>query len=91
MDFIGAGLRYDVDDAGGGPAKFRGGAGCYYLELFDRIERNVDGSSLSAQLLAEKSVVVITAVQADVVEDAALSGKRDFISIRTLDDADAGG
>ena len=59
------------------------------LELLDRVERDVDGRALAARLLAEEPVVVVAAVEADVVEDAALSGERDLVAVRSLHDADA--
>ena len=46
-----------------------------HLELADRFERDVDGRALAAGLLAEEAVVVVAAVEADVVEDAALAGE----------------
>jgi hypothetical protein len=60
------------------------------LELLDGIQRDVDGRPLPAHLLAEKAVVVVAAVEADVVEHAPLACKRDFVSVRPLDDAHAG-
>ena len=42
------------------------------------------------RLLAEEAVVVIAAVEADVVEDAALAGKRDLVSVRPLHDRHTG-
>src|SRR6185369_11736795 len=88
VDGVGAGLRNHINDSAGGSTKLRRGSGRNHLEFLDRIQRNVDGSSLSAQLLSEKSVVVITTVQADVIENPALPGECDFVSVRTLDDTD---
>ena len=45
---------------------------------------------MTAELLTEKAVVVIAAVEADVVEDAALAGEIYFVPIWSLNDADAG-
>ena len=45
--------------------------------------------ALAADLLAEEAVVVVAAVEADVVEDAALAGERDLVAVRPLHDADA--
>jgi hypothetical protein len=70
-------LRDDVDDAAGRAAEFRGSAAGDDLELLDGIQRDVDRRALTTRLLAEESVVVVAAVEADVVEDAALTGKRD--------------
>ena len=54
-----------------------------------RVERDVDGRALAAHLLAEEAVVVVAAVEADVVEDAALAGERDLVAVRPLHDAHA--
>ena len=75
MRRVGAGLGDDVDDAAGGAAELGGGAGGDHLELLDRVERDVDRRALAAHLLAEEAVVVVAAVEADVVEDAALAGE----------------
>src|SRR5260370_35642684 len=47
--------------------------------------------ALAAHLLTEKSVVVVAAVKADVVEDAALPVNVDFVAVRALRNAHAGG
>ena len=91
MQYVRAGLGNHVDNSAGGPAEFRGGSGGHYLKLFHGIERNIDRRALAAQLLAEEAIVVVAAIEAHVVEDAALTGKSDFVSIRPLDDTDAGG
>src|SRR5882672_1634148 len=91
MHYVRTGLGNHVDDPTGGAAEFRGGSGCHYLKLFHRIERNIDRRALAAQLLAEEAIVVVAAIEAHVVEDAALTGKSDFVPVRTLDDTDAGG
>ena len=83
-------LGDDVDDAAGRAAVFGRRAAGDDLELLDGIERDVDRRALSAGLLAEEPVVVVAAVEADVVEDAALAGKRDLVAVGALDDADAG-
>ena len=89
-DVVRAGLRDDVDDAARRPPEFRVGAGRDHLELLHRFERDVDGRALPAHLLAEESIVVVAAVEADVVEHAALSREVDLVAVRSLDDADAG-
>ena len=60
-----------------------------HLELLDRVERDVDRRALAAHLLAEEPVVVVAAVEADVVEDAALAGEGDLVAVGPLHDADA--
>ncbi len=88
---VAAGLRDDVDDTTRRAAEFGRRAGRDDLKLLHRVERDVDRGALSARLLAEEPVVVVAAVEADVVEHAALAGKRDLIAIRPLHDAHAGG
>src|SRR5207248_5167295 len=61
----------------------------HHLKLLDGLERDVDRGALPAHLLPEEAVVVVAAVEADVVEDAALPGKRNLVAVRALDDADA--
>ena len=89
LDLIGSRLGDDVDDAAGRAAELGAGAGGDHLEFLDRFERDVDRRPLPAHLLAEKAVVVVAAVEADVVEHAALSREGDFVAIGTLHDADA--
>ena len=49
--------------------------------------KNIDRRALSAQLFAKETVVIVTTVQTDVIENSALAGEGNFVSIRTLDDA----
>src|SRR5512138_524428 len=90
VNIVGARLRYHVDNTAGGAAKLGRGTRCYHLKFLDGVERNVDGGTLSPELLAEKAIVVVAAVEADVVEDSSLSGKSDLIAIRSLDHANSG-
>src|SRR5437660_11232918 len=90
MSFIGTRFRNNVNDAAGCSAKLGGRPSGHHLKLFHRIQRDIDRGALAAELLAKESVVVIAAVETDVVEDAALSGKCDFVSVRALDDDDPG-
>jgi hypothetical protein len=87
---VGARLRDHVDDAAGGASEFRRRAARDDLELLHRVERDVDRGALAARLFAEEPVVVVAAVEADVVEDAALPGERDLVAVRSLHDRDAG-
>jgi hypothetical protein len=41
-------------------------------------------------VLAKLTVVVVTAVEANVIENTALAGKVDLVSVRALRNADAG-
>lgn len=54
------------------------------LELPDRLERDVDRRPLAANLLSEKTVRVIAAIKADVIENASLAREGDFIAVRAL-------
>src|SRR6266849_184024 len=91
VNVVGARLGDDVDDPACGAAEFGIGAAGHHLEFSDCFEGDVDSSALAAHLLAEEAIVVITAIEADVVEDAALAIDVDFIAVRTLGNADAGG
>ena len=82
-------LGDDVDDAAGGAAEFGAGAGGDHLKFLDRFQRDVDGRALPADLLAEEAVAVVAAVEADAVEDAALTRERDLVAVRPLHHADA--
>jgi len=53
-------------------------------------ERDVNRGALAPHLFPKKTVVVITAVEADVVEDSALAIDVNFIAVGTLANADAG-
>ena len=89
LDRVRAGLGDDVDHAAGRPSELGRRAARDDLELLHRVERDVDRRALTARLLTEEPVVVVAAVEADVIEDAALPGKRDFVAVRSLHDADA--
>src|SRR5437660_8532491 len=91
MNGVGAGFRDDVDDASGAAAELRVGAARRDLKLLDGLQRDVNCGTLAAHLLAKESIVVVAAVEADVVEDAPLPVDVYFVAVRTLSDADAGG
>src|SRR5437762_11511365 len=84
---IGAGLRDDIDDATGAAAELRVGAAGGDLKFLDGFQSDVDGRALTAHLLTEESVVVVAAVEADVVEDTALPVDIDLVAVRTLSNA----
>ena len=90
VDVVGAGLGDDVDDAAAGAAELGVGTAGHDLEFLDGFERDIDGSALAAGLLAEEAVVVIAAIERDVVEDAALAVDVDLVAVGALHDADAG-
>src|SRR5436309_5284541 len=89
LDLVGSRLGDDVDDAAGRVAELGARAGRDHLELLDRLERDVDRRALAADLLAEESVRVVAAIEADVVEHAALSGEGDLVAVGPLHDADS--
>src|SRR5207342_2109746 len=90
LHLIAARLGDHVHDAAGRTAELGIGAVGDHLELLDGFERDVDGRALSAHLLAKEAVVVISAVETDVVEHAALAREGDLIAVWPLHDADAG-
>ncbi len=90
VQVIGSRLRDDIDDAPGRAAELRVGAAGHDLEFLHRLQRDVDGGALSAQLLAEEAIVVVAAIEADVVVHASLSAERDLVAIGALHDADSG-
>ena len=90
MQFVSAGLRYNIDHTTGTAAKLCRRAGRYHLKFLYCIERDIDGRALSSNLFAEETVVVVAAVKADVVEDSTLPGEVDFVAIRPLHDAYSG-
>ncbi len=86
MYVIRSGLGNDVDNAAGCPPEFRVGPAGNHLKFLDRVQRDINRSALSAELLAEEAIVVVAAVEADVIEDAPLSVKVDLVSIWPLRD-----
>ncbi len=90
MNGIGAGLRDHVDDAAGAAAELRVRAASRDLEFLYRFQRDVNRGALAAHLLAEESVVVVAAIQADVIENAALAVDIDFVAVRPLRDTHSG-
>src|SRR5436190_1206687 len=86
VQLVGSRFGYDVHYAASATAKLRGGACGYDLEFLHRVEGDIDGCALSTDLLAEEAVVIVAAIEADVIENPALSGEVDFVAIRTLHD-----
>ncbi len=88
MDLVGSGFCDDVDHATSRAAKFRVRATGDNLELLHCIERDVNGCTLTAELLAKETVVVVTTVEADVVEDTALTVEVDLVAVGALGNRD---
>jgi hypothetical protein len=72
------------------PSKLSARSSRHHLKLFYCFECDVDRGTLSAELLAEETVVVVAAVETHVVEDSALTREVDLVAVRTLRDADTG-
>jgi hypothetical protein len=83
-------LRDHVDDATRRASELGRRAAGNHLKLLHRVERDIDRHALPADLLTEEAVVEVATVQADVVEDAALPGERDLVTVRALHHTDAG-
>ncbi len=88
VKFVGARLGDDVDDAARRAPELGGRARRDDLKLLDGVERDIYGGALASGLLAEEAVVVVAAVEADVVEDAALPCEVDLVAVRPLHDRD---
>src|SRR5213594_1778969 len=84
------GFSDDVEHTAGCAAELRAGSGSHDLELPHGFHTDVHGGPLATDLLTKESVVVVAAIERDVVEDAALPGKADLVAIRALHDADSG-
>src|SRR5260370_780802 len=84
---IGARLRDYVNNSASGTAEFSAGSCGYYLKFFNRFKSDIDRRALPAQLFAEEAVVVVSAIQTDIVENTTLSGKSDLIAVRSLNHA----
>src|SRR5437899_12644855 len=90
MDGVCPGLGDDIDDAAGAAAEFGVCTAGGNLEFLYGFERDVNRRALTAHLLAEEAIIVVAAVEADVIEDAALPVNVDFVAVRPLHDAHAG-
>ena len=89
MDIVGSRFRDDVDNPAGGAAELGSCSRGDYLKFLHCIERNIDRGALAAELLAKETVVVVAAIETDVVKDTALSGEGNLIAVRPLNDADS--
>src|SRR5258708_17772719 len=84
MDVIRSRLGDDVDYSSCRASEFSVSAACHHLELFHRIHCDVDRGALTTFLLSKESVVVVAAVQADIIKDSALTVEVDLVPVRTL-------
>src|SRR5512134_2759029 len=75
VNIVGARFGNDVDDAACCASKLCARTGGNYLKFFHGLECDIDRGSLTSKLFTEKTVVVIAAVEAHVVEYASLPGK----------------
>src|SRR5687767_7694060 len=89
VDVVRSGLGDDVDDASRCTTVLCVRTGRDHLEFLDGIERDIDRRSLSTCLLTEESVVIIAAVETDVIEYPALAGKVYLVAVRSLRDTNA--
>src|SRR5258707_14183767 len=85
MDVIRSRLSDDVDYSSGRASEFRIGAACHHLELFHRIQCDVDRGALTAFLLSKESVVVVATVEADVIKNTPLPVEVDLVCRLLLD------
>ena len=65
MNVVGTGLGNHVNDATCSATEFGTGSGRDYLKFFYCLECDINRGTLAAKLFAEKSVVVVTAIQTD--------------------------
>ena len=79
-----------VDHTARSAAELGAGAGSHDLKLPHGFHADIDCGPLASDLLTEESVVVVPAIEGDVVEYPALTSKVDLVAIRTLYDADSG-
>src|SRR5436190_8010768 len=87
VHLVGAGLGDHVHNATAGAAKLSAGARGDHLEFFYCFQADVHGSALSSSLFTKEAIVVVAAIQADVVKDAALPIEIDLIPVWALHDA----
>src|SRR5215470_13566399 len=83
------GLCDDIDNTAGRASELGVGTTGNNLEFLYRVEGNVNCRALAAELFAEEAVVVVAAVKADVVKDAALAIEIDFVAVRALGNGNA--
>ena len=89
VELVGAGLGDHVDEAARTAPELRRGAVGHHLKFFDGVQAYREGRALAAALLAEERIVVIRAIDGDVVVDAFLAVDGNLIAVRTLHDRDS--
>src|SRR2546426_725636 len=89
MHIVASRLGDDVDHATSRAAEFCVGTTGDHLKFFYRVKCDVDRGTLTAELFTEKTVVVVAAIEADVVEYAALAIEVNLIAVRPLSDGHA--
>jgi hypothetical protein len=90
VEFVCAGLSDDVDHPARRTSELSRSTGSDDLKLLHCIEGDVDRSPLAARLFSEETVVVVAAVQTDVVKDPALPCEVNLIAVRALNDTHIG-
>src|SRR5580765_3374382 len=75
-----------VDDPSSGSAVLSIRTRGDHLEFLHGIKSDVDRRTLTAGLLAKETVVIVPAVEADVVENATLACEIYFVAVRALCD-----
>src|SRR5258705_1119750 len=90
MNVVGAGFGNHIDNATRRSAKLRTRARCYNLELLNCFQGYVNRCTLSAQLLAEETIVVVAAVKTDIVKNTPLAGEGNLVAVGSLYDANPG-
>ena len=77
----------DVDNSTCRAPIFGAGTCRNHLKFLDCFKCDVNGRTLSAGLFPKKSIVVIAAIEADIVENSALARKIDFVTVWPLRNA----
>ncbi len=86
---LGPGLGDHIHHPAASAAKLRVGAAGNYLEFPHGLERDVHSRALTARLFSKEAVVVVAAIERNVVENASLSIDVDLIAVRPLRNAHA--
>jgi hypothetical protein len=89
VNVVRTGLRYDVDDTARCPAVLGTRASCDHRNSLTASSERYRSPHADRRLLAEESIVVVTAIEADIVENAALPGEVDLVTVGALRDAHA--
>src|SRR5262249_9548798 len=90
VQFVRSGFGDYVDKTSGAASELCARTRGNNLEFLDRLHRNIDRRPLTADLFAEKSIVVIAAIEIDIIEYSTLAGEIDLIAVRPLGNGNAG-